>query len=120
MAAKLVLDGRERVGTSLSLSGKTPGRRWHRPVAVRRDLRVGLWAVVGGNRVENDFRALRHFDGDFPAHVALVIVAVGEDDESVPDGTVRIRIHQLLFAGFIDGIVQCRSAARTKAVNALR
>jgi len=46
-----------------------------------------------------------NFDGGVATHIALVIVAVRENDESVPDGMIRVRIHQLFFASFIDGVI---------------
>jgi hypothetical protein len=65
-------------------------------------------AVVGGDGVDDDFGALRHFDGLGAGEFALIIFAVADHDDGLARGmvgTVALR-NDLIFASAVDGVVE--------------
>jgi len=97
---------------SFILKGKKARRRWLRQVAENLVAAQDEAAIVGGDSVDDDFGALRHFDGLAREYSALVIFSV----DSRP--TIALRVggsgtvfQKLIFAGAIDGVA--RSGAAT-------
>src|SRR5208283_422294 len=86
LAAEFVFDGGEGVGDVLHLEGEEGaaaggfGQLFENFVAAQDQA-----AVIGGDGVDDDFGALRHFDGLRLGDVALIVFAVAENDDGLAD-----------------------------------
>src|ERR1700757_3519370 len=67
-------------------------------------------ADICGNRIDDGFGPLRHFDVLFARHVALVIFAVAEQNDSAPHWRVLRSLQQLVSARKINRVIK-RGAA---------
>src|SRR5580692_7150753 len=67
-------------------------------------------AVIGRNRINDDFRPLRHFNRLRLAEVTLIVLAITHHDDGPSRRMVFVILDQIVVAGSIDGIVECRSS----------
>src|ERR1022692_867472 len=75
-------------------------------------------AVVGGDGVDDDFGALRHFDGLRAGEFALVILAVTHHHDCLARRMIRAILQKFIFAGAVDGVVKRRASTILKFVHA--
>ena len=71
-------------------------------------------AQIGADGVHDHFGALRHFDGFFARHVALVIFSVSKQNDRAAHRTYVLGLQQFIAAGKIKRIVHCGTAAGTQ------
>ena len=76
-------------------------------------------ADVGADGVDDGIGALAHLDGVGLLDAAVVVVAVGDEDESAADGGGLLQGEHLVFAGLVEGVEECGAAAGTKFADAL-
>ncbi len=74
-------------------------------------------AVIGRDGINDDFGALRHFNGLHGSDFALVVFPVANHNEGPPHRVILLLFGQFGLAGVIDGIVQGGAAAILQAVN---
>ena len=74
---------------------------------------------VGADGVDDGLGALAHLDGFVEVDAALVVVAVGDEDDRLANGLLTARdVEQLVAAGSVDGVKQRGAAAGAHAVDA--
>ena len=74
---------------------------------------------VGADAVDDGLGALAHLDGIGLLEAAVVVVAVGDDDEDTADGTFFSKGEHLVMAGPVEGIEERRAAARAELADPL-
>jgi len=67
--------------------------------------------VVRGNRVNDDFSPLRHFDGLRPGEFTLIIFAVADDDNGLANRMIRPILQELFATGAVNRIIECCASA---------
>src|SRR6516162_2821319 len=77
-------------------------------------------ADVGADGVDDGFGALSHLDGFFTRDVALVVVAITEQDDGPTNRLSPGGLQKLIATGEIQRIIHSGAAARTEIVNAVR
>ena len=77
-------------------------------------------AYVRADRVYDGVGALRHFDGFFAGYVALVILAVAQQNDRAPCGAILRLLQQLVAAGVVESIIHRRSASGAEFAHAMR
>ena len=119
LAAEFVFNGGVGVGDVLHLEGEEGaaasgfGELYENFVAAEDEA-----AVVGGDGVDDDFGALRHFDGLRAGDFALVILAIAHDHDRLARGVIGTVFQEFFFAGAVDGVVERRAAAILQLVYA--
>lgn len=118
LAAEFVFDGGERVLNVLHLEGEESASAGGVGDLLQSFITAqDEAAVVGGDGVNHDLGALRHFNGLGAGYFALIIFAVAEDDDGAADGTVALRvtinhlIAEFVAASAVNGIVESGAAA---------
>src|SRR5260370_9127168 len=74
-------------------------------------------AVVGGDGIDENFGALRHFNGLGARVFALIVFAVAEDDDGFANGTVGMFPQQLFLARFVNCVIERGAAAIAEAAH---
>src|SRR5579864_6106866 len=107
LAAEFVFNRRKRILNVLHLEGKecAAAGRIRDPL---QDLIAtqDQAAVVGGNSIDDDFRALRHFNRLGFTELALIVLSITDHDDRASRRMVFMILDQILVAGSIDGVVE--------------
>lgn len=120
LAAEFVFDGGEGMGNVLHLERKESasaggfGELFENFIAAQDET-----AIVGGDGVDDDLCALRHFDGLCSRIFALIIFSITHDDDGLARGMIGAVFQKLFFAGAIDGIVERGASAILQAMNSI-
>ena len=77
-------------------------------------------AHIGADRIDDGFRALRHFDGFFAGDVALVVITIAKQDDGAPNRRSLGCLQQFVAAGKVNRVVEGSAATGPKFVNAVR
>ena len=76
-------------------------------------------ADVGADGVDDGIGALTHLDGVGLFDAAVVVVAVGDEDEGAADGCGLLQGEHLVATGFVERIEECGAAAGAEFADAL-
>ena len=76
-------------------------------------------ADVGADGVDDGVGALAHLDGVGLLDAAVVVVAVGDEDEGAADGSALLQGEHLVVAGLVEGVEEGGAAAGTELADAL-
>ena len=120
LAAELFFDVAEADGYVLKLDGVEGlaagglGDGFEDVVAL-----VFAGADVGADGVDDGVGALAHLDSVGLFDAAVVVVAVGDEDEGAANGAGLLKGEHLVFAGLVEGVEECGAAAGTQLADSL-
>src|ERR1700676_3667066 len=74
-------------------------------------------AVVGGDRINENFGALRHLNGLGARVLALIVFAVAEDDQGFANGMLGMFAQEFVLAGCVNRVIERGAAAIAEALH---
>ena len=75
---------------------------------------------IGRDRIDHHIGLLRHFQRLIAGDAALIVIAIGHNDDGAPEFVPRLVLRQPVAAGEINGVVERRPAARPQVANRFR
>src|SRR6266404_1727144 len=75
-------------------------------------------AIVGGDGIDENFGALRHFNGLGACVFALIVFAVAEDDDGFANGMLGMFAQKLFLARLVNCVVESGAAAIAEPLHA--
>src|SRR6266404_4769889 len=117
LAAQFIFNRRKRARDVLHLERKEcPPARSRRKIFQYFVAPQNQATVVGGNRVNQHFRALRHLDGLGACYLTLIVFAIAYHNNRFPYRMIEA-LGKLVLARFIDRIIQRGPAAAAEFLN---